>query len=91
MPSSDACLASSVALSFTIDASRGNRAEGVLGDTLRGVVHQQAGSLDLGRQVGDAVRERLKRTHRFAELLALLDICQRVIERALGITEEHRR
>ena len=50
----------------------------------------QAGRLEVGRHVGDAVLERLEGADRAAELLALLDVDDQVVEDALG-DAEHRR
>ncbi len=52
---------------------------------------EQPGRLDLGREVGDLGLDRLELGDRLAEGLALLGVGDRLVERALGEADAHRR
>jgi hypothetical protein len=55
-------------------------------ESLSDLVGEQACTLEFGGEVGDAMAQRLERSDRFAELLALLDVCDGVVECALADT-----
>ena len=56
----------------------------------RDAVNQQFGALDLGREVSDAVTQRLERPDRPTEPLTLTDELQGVVERAFGRAQTYR-
>ena len=55
------------------------------------MAHEQARLGQLGRELGEAVLLRLEAADRAAELLALLDVRERVVEGALAEPERLRR
>ena len=60
-------------------------------DLLADEIHELPRGLDLGRHVGDLETDRLKVRDRVAELLAVVGVLDRIVERALGKADGTRR
>ena len=75
-------MATSEAKHFDADEMKPERGLAAFG-ARRGRVHHQPGGLDLHRHVGQHELHALEIADRLAELLALLGVCDRRVERAL--------
>src|SRR5262249_39403568 len=60
-------------------------------ESLSDLVGEQARTLELGGEIGDAMAQRLKCSDWFAELLAFLDVCDGVVKGALADAKADRR